>query len=145
MRILVQRVTQGAVRIAGEITASIGPGLVLLIGVGKGDTEAIAAKLAKKTANLRVFADEQGKLNLSVKDIGGAVLAVSQFTLYADTSRGNRPGFEPAAPPEEAERLYQYFVRALADEGLAVQTGVFQAHMLVSIENDGPVTIMLEA
>ncbi|MCL1816131.1 MAG: D-aminoacyl-tRNA deacylase [Clostridiales bacterium] len=145
MRILVQRVTRGAVSIAGKEVASIGAGLVLLLGVGKGDTQAIAQKLAKKTASLRIFADAGGKLNLSLKDIGGEALVVSQFTLYADTSRGNRPGFELTAPPELAVSLYEYFVEALRAEGIVVQTGVFQAHMLVSIENDGPVTLMLES
>lgn len=145
MRVLIQRVSRGAVSIAGEQVAAISAGLALLIGVGKGDTEQVAERLARKTANLRVFADENGKLNLSLKDIGGEALAVSQFTLYADTSRGNRPGFEQAAPPELAQHLYGHFVSALAAEGIKVQTGVFQAHMLVSIENDGPVTIMLEA
>ena len=144
MRILVQRVKSGSVSIAGETVAGIGHGLVLLVGVAKGDNPDIALKLARKTANLRIFADEQGKLNLSVKDSGGEVLAVSQFTLYADTSRGNRPGFDPAAPPDQAEKLYEHYVQALIAEGLKVKTGVFQAHMLVNIENDGPVTILLE-
>jgi len=144
MRILVQRVRAGKVSIDNDVVAGIGAGLVLLVGVGKGDTEAAAEKLARKTAGLRIFADEAGKLNLSLKDIGGAALAVSQFTLYADTSRGNRPGFDPAAPPELAQRLYEHFVQALREQGLTVQTGVFQAHMVVSIENDGPVTLMLE-
>ena len=144
MRILIQRVKAASVRIEGETVAAIGAGLVLLVGVAKGDTPDMAAKLARKTANLRIFADDEGKLNLSVKDTGGEVLAVSQFTLYADTSRGNRPGFDPAAPPEMAKMLYEHFVQALIAEGPAVQTGVFQAYMLVHIENDGPVTLMLE-
>ena len=144
MRVLAQRVKSGAVRIEGKAVAGIGPGLVLFIGVAKGDTEQAAEKLARKTAALRIFADAAGKLNLSLKDIGGEALAVSQFTLYADTSRGNRPGFEPAAPPELADKIYEHFVRALKEQGISVQTGVFKAHMLVSIENDGPVTLMLE-
>jgi D-tyrosyl-tRNA(Tyr) deacylase len=144
MRVLVQRVRAGSVSIDGKVVAGIGAGLVLLVGVGKGDTKAVAEKMARKAAALRIFADEAGKLNLSLKDIGGEALAVSQFTLYADTSRGNRPGFDPAAPPELAQRLYEHFVLALRGQGIAVQTGVFQAHMLVSIENDGPVTLMLE-
>ena len=144
MRVLAQRVIRGAVSVEGKEVAAIGLGLVLLIGVAKGDTEAVAEKLARKTAALRIFADAAGKLNLSLKDMGGEALAVSQFTLYADTSRGNRPGFDPAAEPELAERLYVHFVEALKEQGIAVQTGVFQAHMLVSIENDGPVTILLE-
>jgi D-tyrosyl-tRNA(Tyr) deacylase len=145
MRVLAQRVIRGGVSIEGKEVASIGPGLVLLIGVAKGDTEAAAQKLARKTAALRIFADAAGKLNLSLKDMGGEALAVSQFTLYADTSRGNRPGFDPAAEPELAESLYECFVRALKEQGVPVQTGVFQAHMLVSIENDGPVTVLLES
>jgi D-tyrosyl-tRNA(Tyr) deacylase len=144
MRVLAQRVKSGAVHIEDKAIACIGPGLVLLIGVAKDDTEQAAEKLARKTASLRVFADEAGKLNLSLKDTGGEALAVSQFTLYADTSRGNRPGFEPAAPPDMAKRLYEHFVRVLQEQGITVRTGVFQAHMLVSIENDGPVTILLE-
>jgi D-tyrosyl-tRNA(Tyr) deacylase len=144
MRVLAQRVLRGAVFIEGEEIAGIGLGLVLLIGVAKGDTEEAAEKIARKTAALRIFADKAGKLNLSLKDIGGDALAVSQFTLYADTSRGNRPSFEPAASPELAEKLYEHFVWALKEQGISVQTGIFQAHMLVNIENDGPVTILLE-
>lgn len=145
MRVLVQRVKSGAVHIDGKTVAAIGPGLVLLVGVAKGDTESAAEKLARKTAGLRIFADEAAKLNLSLKDIGGEALAVSQFTLYADTSRGNRPGFDPAAAPDVAKRLYEHFVIALKEQGIPVKTGVFQAHMLVNIENDGPVTVLLEA
>ncbi|MCL1905783.1 MAG: D-aminoacyl-tRNA deacylase [Clostridiales bacterium] len=145
MRVLAQRVIGGTVSIEGKRVAEIGSGLVLLIGVAKGDTEAAAEKLARKTATLRIFADEAGKLNLSLKDTGGEALAVSQFTLYADTSRGNRPGFDPVAEPELAQKLYVHYVRALKDQGIKVQTGVFQADMLVSIENDGPVTILLES
>lgn len=145
MRALVQRASRGAVQVAGQTVGEIAAGFVVLLGVGKGDTEADAAYLARKTANLRVFDDAAGKLNLSLKDIGGAALVVSQFTLYADTRRGNRPGFEPAAAPDAAERLYQCYARALAAEGVPVQTGVFQAHMQVEIVNDGPVTILLES
>jgi D-tyrosyl-tRNA(Tyr) deacylase len=145
MRVLVQRVSKGAVTIDGQIKAEIGVGLVLLIGVTTGDTAADAAKLARKTAALRIFADQAGKLNLSVKDIGGEVLAVSQFTLYADTSRGNRPSFGAAADPETANLLYEEYVKCLKAEGVAVGTGVFQASMLVEIANDGPVTILLES
>ena len=144
MRVLAQRVIRGAVSIEGKEVASIGSGLVLFIGVAKGDTEEAAQKLARKIAALRIFADTAGKLNFSLKDMGGQVLVVSQFTLYADTSRGNRPGFDTAAPLELAERLYKCFLRALEEQGIPVQTGVFQAHMLVNIENDGPVTILLE-
>ena len=144
MRVLVQRVKSGAVHIENKAVAVIGPGLVLLVGVAKDDTEIAAEKLARKTANLRIFADEAGKLNLSLKDTGGEALAVSQFTLYADTRRGNRPGFDQAAPPSTAKRIYEHFTRTLKECGIPVQTGVFQAHMLISIENDGPVTLMLE-
>ena len=145
MRALIQRAAKGAVRAEGRTVGEIGPGMVVLLGVGKGDSEADAAYLARKTAALRIFADQQGKLNLSLKDTGGAALVISQFTLYADTRRGNRPGFDPAAAPDEAERLYNRYVSALKAEGLAVETGVFQAHMQVEIINDGPVTILLES
>ena len=145
MRVLVQRVSKGAVMIDGQVKAKIGTGLVLLVGVTTGDTAADAAKLARKTANLRIFTDDAGKLNLSVKDIGGEALAVSQFTLYADTSRGNRPSFGAAADPETANLLYEEYVKCLKAEGVSVQTGVFQASMLVEIANDGPVTILLES
>ena len=145
MRVLVQRVSAGAVTIDGQVKSKIGVGLVVLVGVANGDTAQAAAKLARKTADLRIFADAAGKLNLSVKDIGGEVLAVSQFTLYADTGRGNRPGFGAAADPQTANLLYEEYVKCLKAEGVAVQTGVFQASMLVDIANDGPVTILLES
>lgn len=145
MRVLIQRVRRGAVSVEGSLRAEIGPGLVLLVGVGKGDGPQEVAWLARKTANLRIFADAAGKLNLSVKDVQGEVLCVSQFTLYADCSRGNRPGFEPAAAPDLANTLYEAYVEALRAEGVSVQTGVFQADMLVEIANDGPVTILLES
>ena len=145
MRILVQRVREGSVTIAGQLEAEIAVGLVLLVGVAKGDTAADAAKLARKTANLRIFDDEAGKMNLSLKDIGGTALAVSQFTLYANCSRGNRPSFDAAADQQSARLLYEEYVSCLKAEGVAVQTGVFQAQMLVAIANDGPVTILLES
>ena len=145
MRALIQRVKSGSVSIAGSIKSSIGQGYVILLGVGKDDDESDVAYLSRKTANLRIFSDEQGKLNYSIKDIDGELLVISQFTLYADARRGNRQGFEPAASPELANKLYEQYIEALRQEGLKIQTGVFQADMLVNIENDGPVTIMLES
>ena len=144
MKALLQRVQGGSVSIAGETISSIGKGLVILLGVSKNDTVTEAAFLAKKTAALRIFADEQDKLNLSLKDTGGEALVVSQFTLYADCSSGNRPGFEPAAPHALAKELYGQFINMLKEQGIPVKEGVFQANMLVSINNDGPVTILLE-
>ena len=145
MRALIQRVRSGSVIIEGEEKSTIGRGYVVLLGVVKDDDAADAAWLARKTANLRIFEDEQEKMNLSVKDVGGELLVVSQFTLYADARRGNRPGFEQAAPPEAANKLYEQYISDLSKEGLSVKTGTFQADMLVNIENDGPVTIMLES
>lgn len=145
MRILIQRVRSGAVEINGQTAGSIGQGMVALVGVGKGDTAADADYLARKTAALRIFEDDNGKLNRSLRDTGGAALVVSQFTLYADTRRGNRPGFDQAADAATANELYRHYVQALRREGVAVETGVFQADMLVRIENDGPVTILLES
>jgi D-tyrosyl-tRNA(Tyr) deacylase len=144
MRILVQRVSKGAVTIDGQIKAKIGAGLVLLVGVTTGDTAEDAAKLARKTAALRIFADEAGKLNVSVKDIGGEVLAVSQFTLYADT-KSRRPGFTEAARPDIAIPLYELFIEDCKSMGFDVQTGIFGAMMNVSSVNDGPVTIIVES
>jgi D-tyrosyl-tRNA(Tyr) deacylase len=147
MKALVQRVSSGSVVVEGAPHASIGPGYVVLLGVRRGDTAAEAEALAARCASLRVFDDAQGKMNLSITDTGGSVLVVSQFTLYADTRRGNRPGFTDAAPPEEAEPLYRAFVSRLG-ESLGpgrVCTGVFQTAMAVTIVNDGPVTIMLES
>lgn len=145
MRALIQRVANAQVSVEGKTVSAIGPGFLVLLGVGRGDGEKEAAYLARKTANLRVFRDEEGKLNRSLLDIDGEALVVSQFTLYADTSRGNRPGFEPAAPPELAEQLYELYVRLLREAGVKVYTGVFQAEMLVELANDGPVTILLES
>jgi D-tyrosyl-tRNA(Tyr) deacylase len=145
MRVLIQRVTQADVKIDGEVINAIGPGMVVLFGVGKGDTDADVEFLARKTANLRIFSDDNGKLNLSVLDIDGEVLVVSQFTLYADCTRGNRPGFEPAAAPDFADNMYEKYLAALRNLGVRVASGVFQADMLVNIANDGPVTIMLES
>lgn len=145
MRALIQRVSRGAVMIGNEQCAQIGPGLVVLLGVGRGDSREDAAYLARKTLNLRIFEDEQGKLNLNLQQINGQLLVVSQFTLYGDCRRGNRPGFDQAAPPELAQELYEYYLSQLREAGITPQTGVFQAHMQVEIVNDGPVTIWLES
>ncbi|MCL6481259.1 MAG: D-tyrosyl-tRNA(Tyr) deacylase [Firmicutes bacterium] len=145
MRAVIQRVARACCRVGGNTTGEIGPGLVVLLGVGRNDTERDAAYLAEKTATLRIFADEQGKMNRSVLDVGGAVLVVSQFTLYGDARGQRRPSFVQAAPPESGKRLYEEYVRALAALGVPVQTGVFQAQMQVELINDGPVTILLDS
>jgi D-tyrosyl-tRNA(Tyr) deacylase len=139
VRALVQRVSDASVTVDGEQVARIGPGLLVLLGVGRGDGEAEADRIASKLLALRVFEDDAGKMNLSVRDIGGEILCVSQFTLYGDTRRGNRPSFVEAAPPEEAEALYERVRSVLGAKG-----GVFGARMAVSLVNDGPVTLMLE-
>lgn len=144
MRLLIQRVKRGSVTVAGKLISQIGPGLVILVGVGKGDTTEQADWLAEKTANLRIFEDEAGKMNRAVLAAGGSALVVSQFTLYANTEKGRRPSFIEAALPEEAEPLITYYTKRLQFYGLAVQTGIFRADMLVEIQNDGPVTIWLE-
>lgn len=144
MRAVVQRVRQAAVRVGDETVGAIGHGLVVLLGVATGDGPAQAEALAHKAAYLRIFDDEQGRLNRSVLDVGGSVLVVSQFTLYGDTSRGRRPSFVHAAPPEAAEPLCDRFADVLRSLGLAVATGRFRAVMLVEIHNDGPVTILLD-
>ena len=141
MRALVQRVSEAGVSVGGEEIASIDGGLLVLVGVEQGDGDEQVEFLARKIANLRVFEDDDGKMNLSVVDAGGSVLAVSQFTLCADVSRGNRPGFSYAAPPGVAEPIVAQFCDALAGHGVPVQTGQFQAHMAVRLVNDGPVTI----
>jgi D-tyrosyl-tRNA(Tyr) deacylase len=145
MRIVVQRVSRARVSVAGRVTGEIPQGVVVLLGVGKGDTPAGAAYLAEKTAQLRIFNDPKGKMNLSLLETGGAALVVSQFTLYGDVRRGRRPGFDRAAPPAEAEQLYQEYVRCLRALGVRVETGVFQAHMEVELANDGPVTILVDS
>lgn len=144
MRAVVQRVSQGSVRIQGEMVAQIGHGLVILLGVGPDDTPETARELAEKIATLRIFEDTQGKMNLSIRDVDGEALVVSQFTLYADTRRGRRPSFTGAALPDKARPLVDYFARSLTDLGVPTQQGVFGAEMLVEIHNDGPVTIWLE-
>ena len=144
MRAVVQRVTQACVRIDGEEVAHVGHGYAVLLGVSTEDTEADARTLAEKIAHLRIFDDEQGKLNLSIVDVNGSVLSVSQFTLLAETSGGRRPSFIKAAPPEMAESLYEGFNRALRALGVPVQTGQFRAKMVVEIHNDGPVTLILD-
>jgi D-tyrosyl-tRNA(Tyr) deacylase len=137
-------VTRAAVRIDGETVGDIGRGLVVLVGVGPDDDEAVADALARQVAELRIFADDEGRTNLSLLDVGGSALVVSQFTLFADTRRGRRPGFTGGAPPEKAERLYQRFASALAGLGVIVATGTFGASMAVELINDGPFTIWLD-
>lgn len=144
MRAVLQRVLNGRVLIEGELIADIGLGYVILLGVMVDDTEEQAVWLAKKTANLRLFEDTQGKMNLSLEDVGGQVLVVSQFTLYADARKGRRPSFTRAALPEKAKPLIDRFVEVMLAEGIPVKTGVFGEHMLVEIENEGPVTLILE-
>ncbi len=144
MRLVVQRVTQGAVTVGDETIGAIGRGLVVLVGVRRGDGGEQADWLAEKTARLRIFEDDAGKLNRSVLDIGGSVLAVSQFTLYGDSSGGNRPSFIDAARPEDAEPLITRYVERLRVLGVPTETGRFRAEMQVAIHNDGPVTILLE-
>ncbi|MBM4446888.1 MAG: D-tyrosyl-tRNA(Tyr) deacylase [Chloroflexi bacterium] len=145
MKALVQRVTKASVSVNGEVVGEIGRGLVVLVGVARGDTERDAAYLAEKMTSLRVFADEASKFNLSVLETKGEVLIISQFTLLADTRKGRRPSFEEAAPPEQAEALINFLIGRVRDTGLKVETGRFQQHMLVEIYNDGPVTISLNS
>lgn len=144
MRAVIQRVSEASVAVDGEIIGQTGPGLLILICAMQGDGEAQADHLAAKIAKLRIFKDDAGKMNKSVRDIDGSALVVSQFTLAADTRRGNRPGFSSAAPPTEGERLYEYFASRLIQEGVPVETGSFGADMKVSLLNDGPVTIWMD-
>ncbi|NTV37303.1 MAG: D-tyrosyl-tRNA(Tyr) deacylase [Anaerolineaceae bacterium] len=145
MRAVVQRVLTGGVRVDGKQIAKIGKGLVILLGIGPEDTEEKTTALARKIAMMRIFGDDQGKMNLSVIDVKGEVIVVSQFTLYADTRKGNRPSFVEAAHPDLARPLCDHFTACIQEMGIPVQTGEFGAHMMVDIENDGPVTIWMEA
>ncbi len=145
MRAVVQRVSSAEVSVDGQVVGSIGPGLVVFLGVGRDDSDGDADYLAEKVANLRVFGDSEGKMNLSCMDLGLPALIVSQFTLYGDCRKGRRPSFTEAAPPERAVELYGKFVQRLRALGLAAETGRFQAMMTVSVENDGPVTILLDS
>ncbi len=144
MRVLVQRISEAAVRVEGKVIGESGPGLLILVCAMQGDTQEAADKLSAKIAKLRIFPDATGRMNRSLLDTGGAALVVSQFTLAADTSRGNRPGFSSAADPTDGERLYEYFAQNLSKLGIPVQTGRFGADMKVSLINDGPVTIWLD-
>lgn len=144
MRAVVQRVSSARVRVDGRVTAEIGPGLCVLLGVARGDGPPAAARLAAKVARLRVFENEEGRLDRSLLDVGGAALVVSQFTLIADTTKGNRPSFADAAPPEQADPLYEAFCAELATLGVPVQRGVFGARMELELTNQGPVTIVLD-
>ncbi len=145
MKALLQRVTSASVSVTDEVAGRIGQGLVVFIGVANSDTRKDAQYLAQKVANLRIFTDEEGRFNLSALDINGELLIVSQFTLLADTRRGRRPSFTEAAPPAQAEELFEYFVEEVRATGLKVATGRFQQYMQVEIHNDGPVTILLDS
>ena len=144
MKIVLQRVTNAQVDVGGKTTGKIGSGLLVLLGVGQGDTEKDCERLAEKIVNLRIFSDENDKINLSLKDIDGEMLVVSQFTLYADCKKGHRPNFLNAAKPDEANRLYEYFISVCKEKVRKVESGIFGADMKVSLLNDGPFTIILE-
>lgn len=145
MRVVVQRVSRAKVSVEGQVTGEIGPGLMILLGVGKEDTSPVAAAMAEKVGNLRIFEDEQGKMNRSLLDVKGSALVVSQFTLYGDARGQRRPSFISAAPPEQAKKLYEEFCEALRKIGVAVGTGIFQAMMSVELVNEGPVTILIDS
>jgi D-tyrosyl-tRNA(Tyr) deacylase len=145
VRAVVQRVNRASVTVDGRVAGEIGAGLLVLLAVSRTDNPESAAYLAEKISNLRIFSDQAGKMNLSLIDIGGSALVVSQFTLYGDTRGGRRPSYIQAAPPEEAGRLYEEFVRSMRALNVTVETGVFQAHMFVELVNDGPVTILLDS
>ena len=145
MRAIVQRVSEASVSVDGAEVGRIGRGFMVLLGVGADDTEADAQYIADKVGKLRVFEDNEGKMNLPLLDVGGSVLAISQFTLYGDARKGNRPGFSDAAPPEKGEQLYQFFIAALEKRGIAVEKGEFGANMKVHLINDGPVSILLDS
>jgi D-aminoacyl-tRNA deacylase len=144
MRVVIQRVSEASVAVDGKVTGAIGRGLLVLVGVGRADTAETAAAMAGKVVRMRIFSDAEEKMNLSVQDVGGGVLAVSQFTLLADARKGNRPSFINAAPPEQGNALYESFCQALAGLGVPVAKGIFGAHMDVQLVNDGPVTIVLD-
>ena len=145
MKALLQRVSSASVTVEGRVIGQIGQGFLILLGVAGDDSEKDADYLAEKVVNLRIFSDDNSKFNLSALQIRAGLLVISQFTLMADTRKGRRPSFTAAAPPEQAETLYRYFIRRISETGLNVETGIFGAHMLVSIVNDGPVTIMLDS
>ena len=145
MRAVIQRVNEAAVEVSNEVVGEIGPGLLILLGVARDDSNADADYLADKTVNLRIFDDDEGKMNRSLLETGGAMLVVSQFTLYGDVRRGRRPSYSDAAEPEKAVQLYEYFVERVRSLGVKVETGVFQAMMKVRLINDGPVTILLDS
>jgi D-tyrosyl-tRNA(Tyr) deacylase len=145
VRAVIQRVARGRVTVKGKTAGEIAAGIVVFLGIGKGDSTEAAASLAEKTAHLRIMNDAQGKMNVSLVESGGAALVVSQFTLYGDARRGRRPAFDGAAPPAEAAPLYEEYLRSLRSLGVRVETGVFQAHMEVELVNDGPVTILLDS
>jgi D-aminoacyl-tRNA deacylase len=145
MRVLLQRVSSASVTVGGELVGEIGPGFLLLVGIGQEDTAQDVDTLAVKISRLRIFSDENGKMNLDLEKIGGQILSVSQFTLYADLTRGNRPGFSRAASPEEGKRLWEAFNAKLLELGFEVKTGIFGADMKVKLVNDGPVTMMLDS
>lgn len=145
MRVVIQRVRRARVTVDERVVGEIGDGILVLLGVGKGDSSEAAKYLAEKTASLRIFSDVEGKMNVSLLESGGAALVVSQFTLYGDVRRGRRPGFDRAAPQTEANLLYEEYVTNLKALGVPVQTGIFQAHMVVELENDGPVTILVDS
>ena len=145
MKALLQRVSKASVTVGGEVVGHIGRGLVVFLGISRGDTERDAQYLAEKTVSLRIFSDSEGKFNLSALDVGGDLLVVSQFTLLANTVKGRRPSFTEAAPPEQAEALFERFLALLRSVGLKVESGRFGEHMMVEIHNDGPVTIMLDS
>jgi D-tyrosyl-tRNA(Tyr) deacylase len=145
MRAVIQRVRHARVTIAERVVGEIGAGIVVLLGIAKGDLSEAAHQLAEKTVNLRIFDDAGGKMNISLLESGGAALVVSQFTLYGDAHRGRRPGFDRAAPPAEAHRIYEQYVAGLKSFGVPVETGIFQTHMVVELQNDGPVTILVDS
>ncbi len=145
MRALVQRVSEASVSVDGEVLGRIGPGLVVLVGIGRADADAHIEYIVSKTVNLRIFEDDAGRFNLSALDVGADLLVISQFTLYADTRRGRRPGFTEAAPPDDASDLFETTLARFRQSGLRIETGRFQARMMVEIHNDGPVTIMLDS